>query len=280
MALVSSSVSNIASFASNSYSAQNNLQRSISKISSGNRINDSSVDSAGLSLASRLHANQVSLQKGIENANLGVSMLQTAEGSLSEITNIITRMRELAVQSSNETYSNNDRSMIDVEYQNLYTEIDRISDAATFNGISLLQSSDSDFQLQVGYLNDSNHRISIDMTQLKTSTTDLGMASITTIGTRTQALDSFSTLDDALNSVNQKRTFIGSFTNRLDTALGEAQSLSTNLSASHSRIIDLDYANESANMTRFRILHQSSVAALGQARSIHRTNLGSIFNQM
>jgi flagellin len=280
MSILSSSVGNIAGFASTSYTAQSNLQKSISRISSGSRINDSSVDSAGLSLANRLHANQVSLQKGIENANMGISMLQTAEGSLSEISNVIIRMRELAVQSSNETYSDNDRSMLNNEYKHLYDEIDRISVNSTFNGFSLLQNTDSDFQLQVGYLNDSTHRISIDLSNLQTTTTTLSMSSITSIGTRAEALDTFNTLDNALNSVNEKRTYIGSFTNRLDSALAEAQTLSTNLTASHSRIIDLDYASESANMTRFRILHQSSVAALGQARSIHRSNLGSIFNQL
>ena len=270
----------VTSFSNTSRYAQGNLERSVGRISSGSRINGAGDDSAGLSLASRLHANQLGIQKGIENANIGISMLQTAEGSLSEISNTIIRMRELAVQSSSQTLSDDDRTMLNHEYNHLFGEIDRISAGSQFNQFSLLQNTDTNFELQVGYLNDASHRISINLNEINTTTSNLGMTSIDNVDTMVKAQNSFSVLDSALNLVNQRRSYIGSFTNRLDTALSEAQSLSTNVTASQSRIIDLDYAAESSEMTRFRILHQSSIAALGQARSIHRTNLSNIFNQL
>jgi flagellin len=263
-----------------SQTARGNLQSSIGRISHGSRIASASDDAAGLSIATRLHAHQVSVQEGIHNANLGISLLQTAEGSLSEVNNNLTRMRELAVQSSTDTLTDDDRSLIDFEYQHLFKEINRITTLSNFNQISLLQNNDTDFQIQVGYLNDASHRISIDLSKIKTSTTDLGIASIGSIGTKDEALNTFNTLDSAMNSVNNRRSYLGSFTNRLDNALADAQSLATNMVASESRIIDLDFAKESSEMTRFRILHQTSIAALGQARSIHLTNLNGIFSQM
>jgi flagellin len=264
--------------ANNANKAQSSVQRSVGKISSGSRLTNAGADAAGYSISSRLHNDQVGVKKAIDNTNQGISMLQTAEGSLNEISNILIRMRELAVQSSTETYTNSDRTMLDAEYTQLFDEIDRISSDTKFNNtIDLLNSTDSSFVLQVGYLSNSDHRISIDLTQLNSDTTTIGMNASPDLSTQTNAMAAINTIDSAINEIGSKRSFIGSYVNRLESTLSEATSLSENLTSSVSRIVDVDYAVESAAMTQNQILRQASVAALAQAKNVNSSHFQSIF---
>ncbi len=275
LALASIAGSQLAANASN---AQNNVQRSVNRISSGTRLGHAGADAAGYSISSRLHNDQVGIKKAMENTHQGISMLQTAEGSLSEISSTLIRMRELAVQASTETYSDSDRSMSNSEYTQLFSEIDRVVQSSTFNEkVDLLSSNDSAFVIQVGYLSDSDHRISIDMTQLRSDTTTLGMNVAPDISTQSNAMSALNTIDSAIDAINTRRTFVGSNVNRLESTLSDAANLHENLMGSVSRIVDIDYATESAAMTQNQILRQASVAALAQAKNVNASHFQSLF---
>jgi flagellin len=267
--------------ANNVSKAQSSVQKSVSKISSGYRLTDAGADAAGYSISSRLQNDQVGIKKAIENTHQGISMLQTADGSLSQISSMLVRMRELAVQSSTETYTDSDRSMLDAEYTNLFKEIDRVAADTTFNNtINLLSSTDNSFIVQVGYLSNSDHRISIDLTNLNSDTTTIGMNASPDLSTQSNAMTAINTIDAALNSMSEKRTFVGSYLNRLESTLADATNLNENLTGSLSRIVDVDYAVESASMTQNQILRQASVAALAQAKNVNASHFQSIFSNL
>lgn len=251
---------------------QSSLSGSLEKISSGLRVQRASDDAAGLAVASRMNADNVSLRQSMRNANDGVSLVQTAEGTLNEIGNILTRMRELSVQSSNGTYSTSDRQLIDKEFVVLKNEIRRIASNSTFNGISLLAGKTGSITLQVGIDNIGNDQIAIQMSAISASQ---GALSITTlsISTYTGAVGAIASIDAAINTVNNARSELGATQNRLESALSQASTYSENLSASYSQIMDLDYAQESATMTRYQIMQQAGVAALGQAKAIPQSVL-------
>ena len=246
---------------------QSSLTGSLGKISSGLRVQRSGDDAAGLAVASRMNADNVSLRQAMRNTNDGVSLVQTAEGTLSEISNILSRMRELSVQASNGTYSTSDRQLIDKEFVLMKNEIRRIASNSTFNGISLLAGKTGAITLQVGIDNVGNDKLSIQMSAISASQ---GALSITTlsVSTNSGALAAIASLDAALNHINTARAELGATQNRLESALSEASTYSENLSASYSQIMDLDYASESATMTKYQIMQQAGVAALGQAKAI------------
>lgn len=251
-------------------SIQKNLVTSLDKISSGRRVNRAADDPAGLSVASRMESDRRSLQQAIRNANDGVSLVQTAEGGLNEIYNVLVRMRELSVQASNETYNSSDRSQMNVEFNSLMNEIVRIASIANFNRQSLLQGGSSAFALQIGIHNTSADRIGLNLSSLSSTAGALGLSFLRSngISTMTNAASAISALDGALSEVNTKRSYLGAIQNRLENAISQATSYSENLAASASQIIDVDYAEESANMTKYQIMQQAAIAALGQAKSI------------
>jgi len=252
--------------------AQSSLTGSLEKISSGLRIRRSADDSAGLAVSSRMNADNVSLRQAMRNTNDGVSLVQTAEGTLNEISTILTRMRELSVQASNGTYSTSDRQLIDKEFVLMKNEIRRIASNATYNGISLLAGKTGAITLQVGIDNVGGDRLGIKMSAISASQ---GALSITTLSVSTSAgaLGAISSIDAAINTVNTARAELGATQNRLESALSQATTYSENLAASYSQIMDLDYASESATMTRYQIMQQAGVAALGQAKAIPQSVL-------
>ena len=256
-------------------STQNSLTKSLGRVSSGSRINKAGDDAAGLSVSSRMKSDNVSLKAAMRNTNDGISLIQTAEGSLNEVYNILTRMRELAVQGANDTYSSTDRNQIQIEFNQLRTEISRIASDANFNRISVL-SSTSTLKFQIGINNTTNNQFSIAMSTVAASLGSLAIsAAKVSIGTKTsgKARAAITTIDKALSSVNDKRARLGAFQNRLESALNTASNYSQNLSASASQISDVDYASESANLTKFQIMQQAGVAALGQAKAIPQSIL-------
>jgi flagellin len=254
---------------------QGSLSSSLEKISSGLRINRAGDDAAGLGVATRMETDNVSLKQAMRNTNDGISLVQTAEGSIEQLTNILIRFRELSVQASNETYTATDRGMIGTEMTALRDEYKRITTLANFNEQSLLNNA-STLSIQVGIDSGSNNRIDIVMSDLATS---LGSTDFTALSSSIFAALSDATkaataaanlavLDTAINNLSDRRATLGSLQNRFENALAEASTYSTNLAASQSQILDVDYASESANMTRYQIQSQAGVAALAQAKAI------------
>jgi flagellin len=267
---------NVASIraASQLNNTQSRLTNSLERISSGLRVNRAADDAAGLTVATRMEADNVSLKQAIRNSNDGISMIQTAEGGLSETYNILVRMRELSVQASNETYNSGDRAQINTEFIQLATEIKRIASTANFNKQNLL-SATTKFTLQIGINNNSDNKLVIRLSQIAATYSALELNGATNhniasagITSMARAASAISVIDNALKLVNTRRAFLGAIQNRLETSLNEATSYSENLSASSSQIMDVDYAEESARMTRFQIMQQAGVAALGQAKAI------------
>jgi flagellin len=254
---------------------QNSLTKSLGRVSSGSRINQAGDDAAGLSVSSRMKSDNVSLKAAMRNTNDGISLIQTAEGSLNEVYNILTRMRELAVQGANDTYSSTDRTQIQIEFNQLRAEISRISTDTNFNRIGVLNSTKT-LTFQIGINNASNNQFAIAMSTVSASLGALSIASSkVSIGKSTSsfARAAITTIDTALSSVNDKRARLGAFQNRLESTLNTAANYSQNLSAAASQISDVDYASESANMTKFQIMQQAGVAALGQAKAIPQSVL-------
>ena len=247
--------------------SQTALTNSLEKISSGLRVNKAADDAAGLAVAKRMNADNVSLRQAMRNANDGISLVQTAEGTLNEIGNVLTRMRELSIQSSNGTYTGSDRALIDQEFTTLKSEIKRIASNSTFNGISLLAGNTGFITLQIGIDNGVSNKIGISLGAIGASLGSLAISALS-VSTVSVANAAITALDSAINSVSSKRSSLGATQNRLESALQEASTYSENLSASQSQIMDLDYATESASMTRYQIMQQAGVAALGQAKAI------------
>ena len=220
-----------------------------------------------------MNSDNTSLSQAMRNTNDGISMIQTAEGGLNELNNILVRMRELSVQASNETYNSTDRSMIATEMTQLQSEYARIVTTANFNRTNLLNSTDTAFNIQVGIQNTTNDRIAINLSSLASAASNVGLntlfgSSIASSGSVGQAQANITRIDTALNGVSTRRSRLGALQNRLENALSEAANYSQNLSAAQSQILDVDYASESANMTRYQIQQQAGVAALAQAKAI------------
>jgi flagellin len=197
-------------------------------------------------------------------------MVQTAEGGLNEIYNILVRMRELSVQASNETYSSSDRSQMNTEFNQLVNEIARIASVAQFNRTNLLNSTSTQYTIQLGIFNNADNKVEINLSTIAATLKALGLGTIKASGITTisNAATTITTLDAALSKINTRRAYLGAVQNRLENALNEATNYSENLSASSSQILDVDYAEESARMTRYQIMQQAGVAALGQAKAI------------
>lgn len=251
---------------------QNSLTKSLERISSGLRINSAADDAAGLSVATSMESDNTSIKQAMRNTNDGISMIQTAEGGANEVYNILTRMRELAVQSSNQTYSSTDRNQMSIEFNALRKEIGRIATTANFNSISVLNSTKT-LTFQIGLHNNADNRfnmvlasVNLSIGALAISTGDVSLGGATTLVS--SANSAITAIDTALVSVNNARAHLGAFQNRLESTLNEASNYSENLSSASSRIIDVDYAQESSSMTRFQIMQQAGVAALGQAKAI------------
>ena len=253
---------------------QNSLEESLQRISTGLRVTRAADDPAGLAIASRMNSDMQSLRQSMRNTNDGISMIQTAEGGLNELNNILVRMRELSVQASNETYNSTDRSMIATEMTHLQAEYSRIVTTSNFNRTDLLNSTETSFGIQVGIHNTGDDRISINLSSLAAAASNVGLNtlfganSIAQAGLITQARINIDLIDTALDGISTRRSRLGALQNRLENALSEASNYSQNLAASQSQILDVDYASESANMTRYQIQQQAGVAALAQAKAI------------
>jgi flagellin len=247
---------------------QEALGGTLERISSGLRINRAADDAAGLGVATALETAVRSSWQGIRNANDGISIVQTAESASNEVTDILQRMRELAIQSGSETLDNQERSYIEDEYDELRDEIDRIAANTEFNGVQLADGSITILDVQVGIENNTSSRVGIDLGDL--TTTGLGLLASVTLLSVTGAQAAMDTLDTALDSINEVRAQLGAVQNRIESAINNAWSYAEALSAAESRIRDADYALETSEMTKQQIMQQAGVAALAQAKNMNQ----------
>jgi flagellin len=252
------------------------LNNSIARLSSGMRINNAADDAAGLGISENLKADLRSLSQASRNANDGVSMSQVAEGSMNEIQGIVTRMRELSVQSANQTLGATERGYIQTEFGELRNEINRISAVTEFNGQKLIDGSASaGLSFQIGIHNTANDRISMQITRLTTSTlgsTSLHLASAS-LSTATNARAAIGTFDAAIQQLSTARAKVGAVQNRMQVTVSNLAVAHENLSAANSRIRDVDVASETSSLTKSQILSQAGLAVLSQANQLPNSAL-------
>jgi len=238
------------------------LSGNFARLSSGLRIASAADDAAGLGISERMRSQIRSLSQAGRNTQDGVSLVQTAEGALAEVNNNLTRMRELAIQASNGTLNTGDRAAVDNEFQELISEIDRISDTTDFNGIQLLDGSVTGIDIQVG--TESGETVTISLSDVSESglSLDGGTFDLTSV---TNASAALATIDSAIDSVSSYRGTLGAFQNRLQSATRSISTTAENLSAAESRIRDVDIAKETADLTRNSIMQQAATSVLAQA---------------
>ncbi|WP_426198507.1 flagellin domain-containing protein [Pseudomonas sp. DC3200b2] len=263
-----------------SLTVQNNLNKassatstSMTRLSSGLKINSAKDDAAGLQIATRLTTQIKGLTVATKNANDATSIAQTAEGALQETTSILQRMRELAVQSRNDSNSTADRTALQSEFSQMSEELTRISTSTTFGtGMKLLDGSASGLQFQVGAMTGDDQHIDLGIS-LDASAAGLGLSGSvitgTDVSTAHTAIDSaISAIDAALNTVNTTRADLGAKQNRLESTISNISNIIENATASRSTIQDVDFAAETAELTKQQTLQQASTAILSQANQI------------
>jgi len=256
-----SSISAQRSLNVNNREAEGNL----AKLSSGSRITKAADDAAGLAISEKLKANIRSLKQADRNANDGISMVQTAEGGLNEVSSILTRMRELAIQTSSDTVGDVERGMTNMEYQNLKLELERISQVTEFNGKKLLNGEGGMLEFQIGANNDGfQDRIAYDASQVNAGMGALGVSELD-VSTKEGSQSSLASIDSAIEKVSGSRAFLGAIQNRLTSTSNNLQINVENLSAANSRIRDVDYADATATKAKNDILNAAGTSVLAQA---------------
>ena len=247
----------------NSLNAQRNLSMSqgalatsMQRLSSGLRINSAKDDAAGLAIADRMNAQIKGINVAVRNANDGISLAQTAEGALSTVTDVLQRMRELAVQAQNGSNGTSDRANLDTEYQQLSAEITRVATQTKFNGAAIVGASAQVFQ--VGANNG-------DTLTITTSTVSTVTGDVTTAANASTAL---AAIDTALDTITTSRATYGAAINRFQFAIQNLQTTGENQNAARGRIMDADFAQETANLSRSQILQQAGTAMVAQANQV------------
>jgi flagellin len=258
--------SNVASLQaqSNLSNTQRALSMNFQKLSSGYRINSAADDAAGLGISENMTAQTRSFTVAERNTNNGISMAQTAEGALGQMSGMLGRLRELAVQGSNGDLTSTDRGFLDTEFTALKSEVDRISSSTTYNGKALLSGTAATTTFQVGINNTTNDQIGISFGGVDLTTLGLSTSSVSG-ATATNAQASIDAVDTAIAFVSTQRSQYGSVMNRMQVTVSNIQSMRTNLTAANSRIKDTDIAEETASMARNQVLSQAGAAVLAQA---------------
>ncbi len=260
------------------------LNTSIARLSSGLRVNSAKDDAAGLAIASRMTAQIRGFDQAQRNANDGVSLLQVADGAMSKINDNLQRMRELAVQAKNGTLNDTDRANLDREYTELANEVERITSGSQFNGNAIFTGANKSVSLQVGSGNAAGDTLAINLTEdglaggndLETllggaGNIATGLGRVDTVGNATTAITE---IDAQIDNVTTIRATTGAGLSRLEQISESLQTNSTNLQAARGRIMDADFAKETANLTRTQILQQAGTAMLSQANQLPQNVLG------
>ena len=246
-------------------SSQTSMTTSMQRLSSGLRVNSAKDDAAGLAIAERMNTQVRGMNVAIRNANDGISLAQTAEGGMQEVSNMLQRMRELSVQSANGTNSADDRANLDAEFQALNSEIGRIAETTTFNGIAVLNTSGAGasiaFQVGANTSSGGENTLSIDLAQIDS------LASGTGITTASGSTAAMTAIDTMIGEITTARASFGAVQSRFESAINNLQIGVENQSAARGRIMDADFAVETANLTRSQILQQAGNAMVSQANS-------------
>ena len=259
-------------------SSQGSLQLAMQRLSSGMRVNSAKDDAAGLAIAERMNAQVRGMNAAVRNANDGISMAQTAEGSLGKVADALQRMRELSVQASNASNSASDKDSLDKEFGELAKEVQRVLGGTTFNGKHILGADAQTMSFQVGANTTANDVIDVTTTDLTTDSTITAVAGTDNSGTGRSLIDSTTSIaqihtvmdaiDTALNTVNSSRATLGATQSRFDSVISNLQVSVENQTAARSRIMDTDYAMETANLSRANILQQAGNAMVAQANQM------------
>jgi flagellin len=242
----------------NLFASQGSLATSMERLSSGLRINSAKDDAAGLAIADRMNAQIKGINVAVRNANDGISLAQTAEGALSTVTDVLQRMRELAVQAQNGSNGTTDRANLDTEYQQLSAEITRIAAQTKFNGTAIVGASAGAQTFQVG----ANNGDTLTITTATVATVAGGLTTSAAASTAVAALDT------ALDTITSSRATYGAMINRFQFAITNLQVTGENQSAARGRIMDADFASETANLARSQILQQAGTAMVAQANQL------------
>lgn len=247
---------------------QGGLNTSLARLSSGYRINNSADDAAGLAVSELMKGQIRSYSQAERNANDGISLLQVTEGAMSEVSDTLARMRELAIEAANGSFNDTQRGLLQLEVAQHLSEIDRIAGDTKFNDVSLIDGSTASVAFQVGTHNDANATISAALVSL--TTTDFAGTDISGIdmGTAAGAQAALDTIDAAFASLTGARATLGSVQSRLQTTISNLRSINENLQAANSRIRDTDVAEETASLTRASIMMQAGVSVLAQANKV------------
>ena len=250
-----------------------NLDRSLERLASGSRINHAGDDAAGLAISENLRAQVRGFRQAKRNAQDGVSLIQVSEGGLNEVSNILIRLRELAIQAASDTIGDVERQFTDREFQSLKQEIDRIANVTSFNGTPLLNGKAGVFEIQVGVQNNPILDRVVYNGERSDSSLDALKLGGESVATKQGSQLSLSVIDDALIRVNSIRADLGALQNRLTSTISNLQITDENLSAANSRIRDTDMAEEISEMTKQNILMQAGVSVLGQANNSQQAAL-------
>ncbi len=242
-----------------------NQQKTLEQLSSGQRINRAGDDAAGLAISENLKAQIRGLAQAERNAQDGISLVQIAEGGLSEISNIMIRLRELAVQSASDTIGATERKFLNVEFEQLTSEVDRIANSTEFNRVPLLNGTGAVFDIQIGTRNDPlSDRLTFDASSADVNVAALGL-NLASVADKISSQNSLAAIDQAITSVSSIRADFGALQNRLQSTINNQQISIENLSAANSRVRDADIAATTAELTKNNILMQAGTSVLAQA---------------
>ena len=247
------------------------LAANFRRLATGLRVSNAADDAAGLAISERLKAQIRSAAQNNRNANDGISLVQTAEGAMNEVSNILVRLRELSIQSSNGTVSTQDKETLDEEFQSLVNEVNRIGRSTEFNNIKLLDGSSSSVSFQVGF-GTTTGIDTLNVTLSATLSTSLGLNTLD-IGSGGDSSLAVAQIDSAINTISSLRGKLGAIQNRLGSTINNIGNRIENLSAANSRIRDVDVAFETAQLTRNSILQQASISILAQANAAPQSAL-------
>lgn len=235
------------------------------RLASGFRINSAADDPAGLAISTSMTNTSAALRQGVRNGNDGISLVQTAQTAIMDISNLVTQMTQLAAQASSGTYSSSQLSNLDTQFQALLSEVSRVSAVTAFNGVSLLNGTTSSIAVQVGSGNTSNDRLTVSLSNMSTGTAGLSISGLS-LTSNSNAQSALSTLS-GLTAINTALASLGASQSNLTAAVSYDDNVATSLDTAKSRIMDTDYSVESSNMSKFNILNQSNLAMLAQANA-------------
>ena len=249
----------------------NKSDKALERLSSGKRIIQAADDSAGLAIAKSIEAQVRGLKQASRNTNDAISLIQTAEGSLNESSNLLSRLKELAVQSASDTLGEKEREMLNLEFEQLISEVDRVANNTKYNGVNLLNGEGNDlYRFQVGPNSDESNVIEFDTTEINATSSTLGVEGLSILD-RDEALDSIEMVDEAISILSKQRAGLGAIQNRMQSAVNTIDNQAIQQEYARSIIEDVDVAESTSRLAKSIIQKNAAISALAQANTIPRT---------